>query len=188
MNKSRIPSWEGHLIQQAALGESIAFELLSDRYREVLRHQALRMLRCSEDAHDAVQETFLRAFKAIKEVDPERPIKPWLMRICSNCCIDALRGRRHQTESLAAHEHRLFAKEGDAEQIAEESCLRDQVSAALLRLPEHYRRILLMRHYQHKDVLEIAGELDKPEGTIKSWLHRARAMLRKDLDPAISLP
>lgn len=185
MNKSRITSWEGHLVQQAALGETIAFELLTDRYREMLRGLALRMLRSPEDANDAVQETFVRAYRAIAEVDPERPIKPWLSRICSNCCIDMLRTRRHMTEPLEAHEHRLVAPEADVEDSADESFLRDRIAQALDRLPENYRRILLMRHYQHKDVVEIAEELNKPEGTIKSWLFRARALLRKDIGTAV---
>lgn len=181
MNNRRISSWEGHLIQQAALGETIAFELLSDRYRDCLRSIAMRILRNADDANDAVQETFLRAFRAIKDVDPERPIKPWLTRICSNCCVDAVRARRHSAESIDLHEHHLFAPDCDADDHAEESFLRDQIQAALSNLPENYRRIVMMRHFQHKDVNEIAHELDKPEGTIKSWLFRARAMLRKDL-------
>jgi len=182
MNTSRNLSWEGHLIQQAALGETIAFELLADRHREALRRQALRTLRSSDDAQDAVQETFLRAYRAIREVDVNRPIRPWLTRICANCCIDILRGRRHATDSLDAHEHRLFDESADAQEQAEELGLRDQIGIALKRLPEHYRKILLMRHYQDKEVLEIAQEMNKPEGTIKSWLFRARAMLRKDLE------
>jgi RNA polymerase sigma-70 factor (ECF subfamily) len=181
MNKSRTMSWEGHLIQQAALGDSIAFELLADRHRGTLRIQAMRILRNADDANDAVQETFLRAFRAIRDVDSDRPIKPWLSRICSNCCVDAVRSRRSQVESLETHEHHLFAPEAEPDEQAEESFVKDQIAQAVGRLPENYRRIVLMRHFQDKEVNEIATELDKPEGTIKSWLFRARAMLRKDL-------
>src|SRR3978361_835734 len=123
MNNRRIMSWEGHLIQQAALGDTIAFELLADRYRDPLRGLAMRILRNVDDANDAVQETFLRAFRAIRHVDADRPIKPWLSRICTNCCVDAVRSRR-QTEPIEAHEHRLFAPEAGAEDQVEESFLR----------------------------------------------------------------
>jgi RNA polymerase sigma-70 factor (ECF subfamily) len=184
MKNRRIMSWEGHLIQQAALGDPIAFELLSDRYRETLRNIAMRILRNVDDANDAVQETFLRAFRAIQDVDPDRPIKPWLSRICTNCCVDSVRSRRHATEPLEAHEHRLFADELDGEDRVEESFLREQIAVAVSRLPENYRKIVLMRHFQDKEVNEIAEELNTPEGTIKSWLFRARAMLRKDLNIA----
>ncbi len=56
---------------------------------------------------------------------------------------------------------------------------------AVSRLPERYRNIITMRHFDHMDVNEIAIALDKPEGTIKSWLYRARALLKKDLSVAL---
>jgi MFS family permease len=60
-----------------------------------------------------------------------------------------------------------------------------QVMEAIGRLPEKYRSIIVMRHFKHMDVNEIAIELNKPEGTIKSWLFRARAILKKDLQVAL---
>jgi RNA polymerase sigma-70 factor (ECF subfamily) len=71
------------------------------------------------------------------------------------------------------------------ERRASGSIVQSQVLAAIGRLPDHYRCIIMMRHFQHKDVMEIAVELDKPEGTIKSWLFRARALLKKDLQLAV---
>ena len=57
---------------------------------------------------------------------------------------------------------------------------------AIKRLPWRYRQIIMMRHFEHMDVNEIAVQLHKPEGTIKSWLFRARAMLQKDLEPSFA--
>jgi len=68
---------------------------------------------------------------------------------------------------------------------AEGSIQQGQILEAIGRLPERYQRIIMMRHFRHMDVNEIAIELDKPEGTIKSWLFRARALLKKDLAPAM---
>jgi RNA polymerase sigma-70 factor (ECF subfamily) len=51
----------------------------------------------------------------------------------------------------------------------------------MLRIPMHYRRIIFMKHFEFKEVTQIAFELHKPEGTVKSWLFRARAELRKEL-------
>lgn len=183
MHTNRVLSWEAHLIQRASEGESVAFELLSDLYRKPLLNLAMRMLRNSEDAHDAVQETFLKAFRHIGHFDPERPIKPWLCRICANCCVDLARAKRHDAEPLEAHEHLLSGE--SAEREASGNLIEAQVLDAIGRLPDHYRRIIMMRHFQHKDVGEIAHELRKPEGTIKSWLFRARALLRKDLKLAL---
>ena len=185
MNHNRVLCWEAHLIQRAAVGETVAFELLSDLYRNTLHSLAMRMLRNSDDANDAVQDTLVKAFRHIKEFDPERPIKPWLCRICANCCVDLVRSKRHCGESLDQHEYMLEDKGESLDRRANGSIVQSQVIAAIGRLPDHYRRIILMRHFQHKDVMEIAHELDKPEGTIKSWLFRARALLKKDLHLAV---
>src|SRR4051794_31323911 len=185
MNQNRVLSWEAHLIQRASLGETVAFELLSDLYRNTLHSLAMRMLRNADDANDAVQDALVKAFRHIKEFDPERPIKPWLCRICANCCVDLVRSKRHEGDPLEQHEYMLEDKGESLERRASGSIVQSQVLAAIGRLPEHYRRIIMMRHFQHKDVMEIATELDKPEGTIKSWLFRARALLKKDLQLAV---
>ena len=143
------------------------------------------MLRDSEDAEDAVQDTFVKAFRAIGTFESGRPLLPWLMRICSNCCVDIIRGRRNGQESIDKHEHAIFDVDADVE-VGVESRLRvEKVREAVSRLPERYRRIIEMRHYSHMDVNEIAQALNTPEGTIKSWLFRARALLKTDLQVAL---
>lgn len=181
----RMPGWEEHLVQRAKGGEKVAFELLADLHRSAVRHHALRLLRDGEDASDAVQETFVKAYRALGTFDATRPVLPWLMRICSNCCVDILRGRRNAPDCLERYEHALCDQGPTADRSAENNFDGEKVRDAIGRLPERYRQIIWMRHFRHMDVLEIAAELDKPEGTVKSWLHRARAMLRKDLQVAM---
>src|SRR5579885_3459425 len=98
MKTAKFVSWESHLIARAAEGEAVAFELLADLHRSALYSLAFKMLRNADDANDAVQETILKAFRAIKEFDPERPLRPWLCRICSNCCVDIVRSRKRDTD------------------------------------------------------------------------------------------
>lgn len=183
--KSRVLSWEAHLIERASAGEPVAFELLADIYRPTLFSLAMRMLRNSDDAKDAVQETLVKAFRAIGEFNAERPIKPWLCRICANCCVDVVRYRRKDGESLDQHEYMLQDPSASLEERASGSIRQKAILEAIGRLPEKYRKILFMRHFKHMDVNEIALELNKPEGTIKSWLFRARALLKKDLQLAL---
>lgn len=185
MKTGRVLSWESHLIVRASQSDETAFELLADLYRPVLTSLAMRMLRNADDAHDAVQDTFVKAFRAIRDFDPERPLRPWLCRICANCCVDAVRARRREGDSLDQHEYMLTDESAEVDDTAEGSIQQGQVIEAIGRLPEKYQKIILMRHFRHMDVNEIAHELDKPEGTIKSWLFRARAMLKKDLYPAL---
>ncbi|MCH8979875.1 MAG: sigma-70 family RNA polymerase sigma factor [Armatimonadetes bacterium] len=170
---------------RAQAGELVAMEIVADTYRSQIRGHSLRMLRDAEDADDAVQDTFVKAFRAIRSFEPGRPLLPWLMRICSNCCVDIIRGRKPGQERLEKHEHMLYDNRTDVAKGVESRLRVERVRDAVARLPDKYRRIIEMRHYSHMDVNEIATALDIPEGTIKSWLFRARALLRKDLQVAL---
>ncbi len=185
MNTNRVLTWEQHLTLRATEGDTVAFELLMDLHRPSLNSLAMRQLRNTDDAHDVVQETFVKAFRAIKDFDPNRPLRPWLCRICSNCCIDSIRSRRREGEPLEMFEHLLTDHRLDVDGAATEAVQHEQVTDAIEKLPEHYRQIIKMRHFSHMEVNEIADRLDKPEGTVKSWLFRARAMLKKELTPAL---
>lgn len=146
---------------------------------------ASRMLRNSDDACDAVQDTFIKAFRAIRDFDPTRPIRPWLCRICANCCVDIVRGRRHVGEAIEPYEYMLQDPGEPLEERADRALRQRAIVDAIKRLPERYRRIIFMRHFKHMEVNEIATALNAPEGTVKSWLFRARAMLKKDLQVVI---
>lgn len=174
--------WESHLVSRAQAGEKVAFELLMDEHRDALRKIAMRLLRNSDDAHDAVQDTFIKAYRAIHSFKPGRPVLPWLARICANCCVDVVRARRLGTEDIEKYEFALVSP-GDTGKSVEDRYDASVVQASLARLPRHYRRILEMRHYEDMEVSEIATAISRPEGTVKSWLFRARAMLRKELEP-----
>lgn len=179
----RILGWEAHLIQRASQGDSVAFDLLCERVRPSLYGQAYRMLRNADDANDAVQDALIRALRALPDFDPERPLRPWLSRICRNCCVDIIRTRRGG-ESLDAHEHSLTDQADSLVDQTDQAMRQRALVEAVGRLPAPYRRIIFMRHFRHMEVNEIADALKRPEGTVKSWLFRARAMLRQDLDLA----
>ena len=180
-----VKSWETHLIERASEGDTSAFEMIADLYRPTLHNLAMRMLRNQDDAKDIVQETLVKAYKAIRDFDPVRPIKPWLCRICANCCVDAARNRKREPEPLEQHEYMLQDPSEPLEDRAAGSIRRRILLDSVGRLPDKYRDIVLMRHFNHMEVNEIANQLNKPEGTIKSWLFRARAILKKDLRMAL---
>ncbi len=161
-------------------------ELIADRYRSQIRGHALRMLRDQEDAEDAVQDTFVKAFKGIQTFEQGRPLLPWLMRICSNCSVDIIRSRKPLEDTIESHEHALFDASANVEDGVDAKFRGQRVREAVSRLPERYRKIIEMRHFGQMDVIEIAKALNTPEGTIKSWLFRARAILKKDLQVAFS--
>jgi RNA polymerase sigma-70 factor (ECF subfamily) len=175
---------ERDLVTKAAAGSREAFDGLVDLHYQAVYAHAYRILRSSEDASDATQTTFVKALRSIREFDVDRPMRPWLYRICGNVCIDIARSRHRTNEPIEKHCYML--ESGDnLEDAAEQSDLKDKILKAILNLPEKYRRILILRHYEQMAVEDIADALDAPEGTIKSWLFRARAMLRKELAPLV---
>ncbi|MBS1706237.1 MAG: RNA polymerase sigma factor [Armatimonadetes bacterium] len=169
------------LIVRAQRGDHSAFEEITVRYRTRLFQQAYRKLKNVEDAADVVQNTLLKAFQALTTFCPERPILPWLQRICSNCCIDLIRERKHRTLNIEDHAYCIADESTCTLSRTIEVVESDEIKVAMERLPLRYRRILSMRHMEDLDVNEIADRLNKPEGTVKSWLFRARSMLKKEL-------
>ncbi|HLK14569.1 MAG TPA: sigma-70 family RNA polymerase sigma factor [Fimbriimonadaceae bacterium] len=174
-------STDSNLVAKAISGDEAACEEILGAYRDSLMALAQRLLRNREDAADAVQETLLKALRALPEFDTERPLGPWLCRICTNCCVDLARNRSRKPAALEGNEANIADEGASVEESVGAAVLRGEIVAALERMPVRYRRILFMRHFQHKDVNQIAAELHKPEGTVKSWLFRARAMLRKEM-------
>ncbi|MEQ1932966.1 MAG: RNA polymerase sigma factor [Fimbriimonadaceae bacterium] len=177
---------EASLIRKASRGDSRAFDEIVDRYQGCLYAMAYRILRNSDDAVDAVQETFIKAYKAIGSFDESRPIKPWLCRICGNCCIDVVRTRKERTESLDQHEYMLVDPTSGPDQVATDGDRDEAIAKAIDRLPPRYRQIVVMRHYRQMEVSEISSVLGTPEGTIKSWLFRARRQLKQELSPVLN--
>jgi RNA polymerase sigma-70 factor, ECF subfamily len=182
-----VETWEGHLVTRAQRGDALAFEHLMDLHGQSVRNHAYRLLRNGDDVEDAVQETFVKAFRAIKGFDARRPLLPWLMRICGNCCIDIVRDRKRQAESLDLHEHAIADTGESVDESVEARASARRIDEAIRRLPERYRKVLDMRHSQQKSVSEIAAMTGAPEGTVKSWLFRARALLARDLNLAASV-
>ncbi|MBL8049522.1 MAG: sigma-70 family RNA polymerase sigma factor [Chthonomonas sp.] len=158
-----------------------AFELIVDQYRAMVYAHALRLLASREDAMDVTQETMIKAFRALPKFQVGRPLQPWLLRICTNCAMDLLRTRRVRTADLEACEFQLADNAPGAEAQLEAEFQGDLIRRAVNRLPRLYRKIISMRHFEEMEISEIAERLCRPEGTIKSWLFRARGRLRQEL-------
>jgi RNA polymerase sigma-70 factor (ECF subfamily) len=185
MKNHHFPDWESHLVMRAQEGEAIAFEMLADLHRHDMRSLAMRILRDADDANDAVQDALVKAFRGLRGFKAGRPVLPWLLRICSNCCFDLLRSRRAPCENIERFEFTLRDESQEIAAGAEAKATGAEVREAVDRLPDRYRDVIMMRHFRHMEVGEIATALDKPEGTVKSWLFRARAMLRAQLQVSL---
>lgn len=178
---------DAELVQQTLCGQQSAYNLLVKRYQRQVYNFVYRMLGNAEDAGDLTQDTFLRAYSALRTFRQDASFLTWLFKIASNLCIDLLRSRKSKgalSLDLEAEEGREPAanpRTSDPEEAAMRGALQDIVQRAVLNLPERYRVVIVMRHLQGMSVEEIASSLEMPAGTVKTHLFRGREMLRERL-------
>ena len=170
-------------VDQALRGDRAAFGQLMHRYAGAVYNLTYRMLGSAEDAEDASQEIFLRAYTRLASFDRQRRFSTWLLSVGSNYCIDRLRRRRFSWLTLDDAAFALPSKERGPERIALDHEQQAIVQRALQQLPENYRMVTVLRYWSDLSYEEIANVTGLPESTIKTRLHRARHMLAKALGP-----
>jgi RNA polymerase sigma-70 factor (ECF subfamily) len=155
-------------------GDSSAFEAIVRRYQRVLFAVAHRMLGNYEDARDATQNVFVRAYEGLDSYDPERRFFSWIYRIAVNECLNVRRGRR-PAEPLP---DQMEAAGTDGPFQGVEALERStSIDAALGRLPEEQRLVIVLRHFADLSYAEISDVVGVPERTVKSRLFEARQRL-----------
>lgn len=175
------------LIQRALGGDAEAFGELVVLYQQPIFNLAYRMLGDPQEAEDAAQEAFIRAYMNLqKSYDKERSFKTWIFSIASNHCIDRLRKRRltwvSVDEPLPPHPSLMSGEEDDPEKtllLQERSML---IQRMLKGLSPDYRAAVIMRYWYDLSYAEIAEALETTESAIKSRLFRARQQLADQLD------
>lgn len=176
---------ELRLLQKAQAGDMDAFEAIVYSNEKAVYNLALRQLGNREDAEDATQEVFVKAYTALKSFRGESKVSVWLYRITSNVCVDMLR-RRRDTVSLSMETEEGaeldLPDEGlDPAVLVERSDLQVQLARALQSLSDDYREILLLRGLSGLSYEEIAATLSLDIGTVKSRIFRARKKLAEIL-------
>lgn len=163
---------DGIWVTRCLRGDPTAFEPLVARYQGVLFAVALRMLGDYEDARDAVQNAFVRAYERLETCDPDRKFFSWMYRIAVNECLNTIRARR-PTEELAPD----MSVDAGAFAAVEASELRQRVQTALTSLTPEYRAVVVLRHFADLSYEEIGESLSIPVKTVKSRLFTARERL-----------
>lgn len=170
-------------VQRAARGDEAAFASLVEQYQGPVYNLAFRMLGNREDAEDAAQETFLRAYAQLSTYDPARKFSSWLLSIAAHHCIDQLRRRRFAWLPIDFLDtvDWMWAGRNQPEQAALDGEDRDEVRRLLLLLPAKYRLVLVLRYWYDLSYEEIARITKMSEAAVKTRLHRAREMLSEHL-------
>lgn len=174
-----------HLLKAARTGSHAAFIALVDKYEPRLRAVVFYVVQDDELTRDALQETFLRAYRGLPRFRGQSALGTWLHRIAYTAALEQLRARRrHPEEPLPDDVDRRAGTGGDP---GDEIGVRDLVSKALAQLPPEQRLVLLLIDrdgYDYRSVAEITGT---SPGTVCSRLQRARGKVRGALERAPSI-
>lgn len=178
LNGSTIEDPDADLIERCQAGDRDAFGGIVKRYAGAARAAAVMLLGSHEDAQDASQEAFVRAWRHLRRFDSRARFYPWYSAILRNVCISQLRRRRHETEELSESHG---SDDSEAVLLAESNERRDRVWRAVLKLSQPHREIIVLSHFQDMTYKQIAESLSVPIGTVMSRLYNARQALRTEL-------
>lgn len=169
------------LVTRAQRGDQTAFAQLVDHYQKPVYNLAYRMLGNAQDAEDAAQETFLRAYTQLKRFNRDQKFATWLLSICAHYCIDRLRRRRFLWLSLEddviAESLASDLPEPDTEVLRHES--EHEIAGLLEHLTPANRLVVVLKYWHEQSVEEIAQMTGDSVSAVKVKLHRARRLMAK---------
>lgn len=198
-----LTSWLGLTDEQAMWrvqmdDDNQAFAQLMSRWEGPIQRLCIRMLGDEHKAEDMTQEAFARIYAKRKDFQHGSKFSTFLWRVATNLCLDELRRIKRRRE-LTIMPHTVDSSETDVwENLPSEAPTPDHFTAvdeqadfvrkAVAQLPEHYRTVIILRHYEDLKFREIADVLDLPEGTVKSRMSEALSLLNSSLKKAMKDP
>lgn len=182
---------ERKLIERCRAGDLAAFRPLVERHEDRIYSLARSMLGDEEAAKDAAQEAFIRAFRSLDRFQGSASFFTWLYRIATNVCLNSIRGQSTRADRISLDDmsradevppDALFTDDpgqSDFERLE----LRERIDALLARLTPEHRAVIILKDLEGRTQEEIADLLDLSIGTLKSRLSRARANLKRLMQP-----
>ena len=181
-------------VARAREGDESAFAALVGRHEGEIYRTCLRLLRDPDDALDATQETFLRAYRGLARFRGEAKFRTWLFGIALNACRNRLTSAHSRARRRMGSLQGALDDNGESIELplpdpapgpeanAYSSELRRALQGALAAIAAEHREVLVLREIEGLEYAELAGVLGIAEGTVKSRLARARAALRAALE------
>ncbi len=176
---------DNELVLQAARGRISSFKELVERYQAQAYSYARVMVRNSDDAYDLSQEAFIRVYRNLRKFNPAYPFKVWLFHILSNLCKNHLRQKRTRDNVMSSSDEApdgAIPETGQPDRVYGRSEVQAQVWKAIDALPEKFREIIILSHFQEMPYDQMAEVLEIPRGSVMSRLYYARLKLREILE------
>jgi RNA polymerase sigma-70 factor (ECF subfamily) len=176
-------------IKQIKKGDQDAFAEIVELFKDKIYQLVYRMIGNSHEAEDIAQEAFIRAYINIKSFDVNRKFSTWLYRIATNLTIDRIRKKKPDyyldaevagTEGLTMYSQ-VAADIALPEEEVETMELQGEIQRQILKLPDKYRSVIVLKYIDELSLIEISEILEIPVGTVKTRIHRGREALRQQL-------
>lgn len=183
------------VIDRVRSGEKEAYRLLVERHSRNVFRLAFRMTGNEQDAEDVVQETFLRAYRQLKNYESRASFATWLFRIAANYSLDLIRSRnRHHENREAGSPEGEFdmmqsipAQSPTPDRLAMSGQVQERITGALRNLTAQERTAFILRHYEGLSIEEIGNTLGTGSNATKHSIFRAVQKLRRSLEPLVSV-
>ena len=165
------------LVEQCLEGDRKAFECIVDKYQKPMFNAALRILNDCEDAADAAQSAFIKAYENLRAYNKRYKFFSWLYRIAINESLNLLQQRR----KFEGINEEIVSNDKTPEERYREKETSQRIQSALMEMDLDYRVVIVLSHFQDLSYKEMSYILDIPEKTVKSRLFSARQLLRSIL-------
>ena len=160
------------LVERCLSGDPVGLRTFVEQFQGWVFALCFRQIGHRQDAEDVAQETLVRAVRHLHQWDGVRPLKPWLLTIAVNRCRTHLSRRNTRARTVEV----VVEPVAPARRIGEFD-LAEELQLALQQLREEYRTCFVLFHQQELSLHEVARIMNCPDGTVKTWLHRARKEL-----------
>jgi RNA polymerase sigma-70 factor (ECF subfamily) len=170
------------LIKMALAGQTECFTVLMDRHLLIVKKTIYSMVRNATDADDLIQEVLLKVWRKLSTFRSEASFRTWMTRVAINEALQLYRRERYHSRCQAADDLDAFASLWDTpHQDLDRTETTQTVRKAMAKLPEKYRRVLVLREFEQLSMRETAKSLQASVPAVKSRLFRARTLLTASL-------
>lgn len=188
---------EASLLEEIRKNEPGAFDRFVALFEDRIYRFGMRMCGEREDARDVLQDTLIQAYKSLSTLKHPEALRSWLYRVAANACLMKRRKGKFEPEREISLEELMPDPSGaprreipDASSLPDEALERSELQQTVRRaieaVPPPYRMVLVLRDMEHLSTREVSDALNLPETTVKIRLHRARLMVRKRIEEALS--
>jgi RNA polymerase sigma-70 factor, ECF subfamily len=168
-----------HIVQRFKNGERAAFTELVRIYQDRIYNLCAYMLNDIDEARDASQDTFIKAYKNLDRFKPKASFYTWLYRVAVNTCLDYRKRSYPEPLQQGSTIEDVPSSAASPEELYQSKEIASALQSALQRIPEKYRAAIVLKEIEGLSYEEIADTLQVSIGTVKSRIWRARYELRR---------